>query len=76
MSYAQRKQLSGNRALSIIFTVVVVGSLMYAIVTGLAYNVIKKTVEDLKTSTSSSSRRPRRSRRHRLRTCRRCRRRR
>jgi protein TonB len=49
MSYAQRKQLSGNRTLSIFFTVVVVGSLMYAIVTGLAYNVIKKAAEDLKT---------------------------
>lgn len=49
MSYAQRKQLSGNPTLSIIFTVVVVGGLMYAIVTGLAYNVVKKTVQDLKT---------------------------
>jgi protein TonB len=48
MSYAQRKQLSGNRGLSIFFTVAVVGSLMYAIVTGLAYNVIKKTAQDLK----------------------------
>ena len=49
MSYAQRKQLSGNPTLAIFFTVVVVGSLMYAIVTGLAYNVIKKAAEDLKT---------------------------
>ena len=49
MSYAQRKELSGNRTLSIAFTVAVVGSLMYAIVTGLAYNVIKKTTEELKT---------------------------
>lgn len=49
MSYAQRKQLSGNPTLSIIFTVIVVGGLMYAIVTGLAYNVVKKTVQDLKT---------------------------
>jgi protein TonB len=49
MSYAQRKDLSGNRTLSIVFTVAVVGSLMYAIVTGLAYNVIKKSVQDLKT---------------------------
>jgi protein TonB len=35
--------------MSIVFTVVVVGGLMYAIVTGLAYNVIKKTAQDLKT---------------------------
>jgi len=48
MSYAQRKQLSGNRGVSIFMTVAVVGSLMYAIVTGLAYNVIKKTAQDLK----------------------------
>jgi len=48
MSYAQRKQLSGNPALSIFLTVAVVGSLMYAIVTGLAYDVIKKTAEQLK----------------------------
>ena len=41
MSYAQRKQLSGNRTMSIVFTAVVVGGLMYAIVTGLAYNVVK-----------------------------------
>ncbi|HET7282543.1 MAG TPA: energy transducer TonB [Sphingomicrobium sp.] len=49
MSYAQRKQLSGNPTMAIVMTVAVVGSLMYAIVTGLAYNVIKKTVQDLKT---------------------------
>ena len=48
MSYAQRKQLSGNRGVSIFMTVAVVGSLMYAIVTGLAYDVIKKTAENLK----------------------------
>jgi protein TonB len=49
MSYARKKELSGNRSLAIFFTVAIVGSLMYAIVTGLAYNVIKKSVEDLKT---------------------------
>jgi periplasmic protein TonB len=48
MSYAQRKQLSGNPALSIVLTVLVVGGLLYAIVTGLAYDVIKKSVENLK----------------------------
>jgi hypothetical protein len=49
MSYAQKKELSGNRTLSIVFTIIVVGGLLYAIVTGLAYNVVKKTVQDLKT---------------------------
>ena len=48
MSYAQRKELTGNRTMSIIFTAIVVGGLMYAIVTGLAYNVVKKTAENLK----------------------------
>lgn len=48
MSYAERRQLSGNRTLAWVFTAAVVGSLMYAIVTGLAYNVIKKTAENLK----------------------------
>lgn len=48
MSYAQRKKLSGNPALSVFLTVAVVGSLLYAIVTGLAYDVIKKTAENLK----------------------------
>lgn len=49
MSYAQKKELSGNRTMSITFTVIVVGGLMYAIVTGLAYNVVKKAAENLKT---------------------------
>jgi periplasmic protein TonB len=48
MSYANRKELSGNRSIAIIFTVIVVGGLMYAIVTGLAYNVAKKAAENLK----------------------------
>ena len=48
MSYAQRKTLSGNPILSIVLTVLVVGSLLYTIVTGLAYNVIKQTAENLK----------------------------
>lgn len=48
MSYAQRKELSGNPAVSIFLTVAVVGSLMYAIITGLAFDVIKKTAENLK----------------------------
>jgi protein TonB len=49
MSYAQRKELSGNRTMGAIFTAVVVGGLLYAIVTGLAYNVVKKSIQDLKT---------------------------
>jgi protein TonB len=48
MSYAQRKDLSGNRTLAWIFTIAVVGSLLYAIVTGLAFNVIKKAATNLK----------------------------
>jgi len=48
MSYAQRNNLSGNRTLSIIMTAIVVGGLLFVIVTGLAYNVVKKQVENLK----------------------------
>ena len=48
MAYAQRKELTGNRTVSLVMTALVVGGLMYAIVTGLAYNVIKKTAQDLK----------------------------
>jgi protein TonB len=49
MAYAQRKELSGNRTLAIIFVAILQLGLGYAIVTGLAYNVIKKAAEDLKT---------------------------
>ena len=42
MSYAQRKELSSNRSVSLVMTVVVVASMLYAIVSGLAYNVLKK----------------------------------
>jgi periplasmic protein TonB len=49
MSYAQRREISGNRTLAIIFVVVIQFALGYAIVTGLAYNVIKKAAQDLKT---------------------------
>jgi protein TonB len=48
MSYAQRKELSGNRTVSWVMTAVVFSGLMYAIVTGLAYDVIKKSASDLK----------------------------
>jgi protein TonB len=49
MSYAQRKEISGNRTLAIILVVLIQFGLGYAIVTGLAYNVIKKAAQDLKT---------------------------
>ena len=49
MSYAQRKEISGNRTLAIIMVAVLQFALGYAIVTGLAYNVIKKAAQDLKT---------------------------
>jgi protein TonB len=48
MSYAQRKQLSGNPVVAWILTLSIVGGLLYAIVTGLAYNVVKKGIENLK----------------------------
>jgi protein TonB len=49
MSYAQRKEISGNRTLAIVFVVVIQFAIGYAIITGLAYNVLKKTASDLKT---------------------------
>jgi protein TonB len=49
MSYAQKKEISGNRTLAIIMVVVLQFALGYAIVTGLAFNVIKKAAQDLKT---------------------------
>ncbi len=49
MSYAQRKEISGNRTVAIVIVALVHAVLGYAIVTGLAYNVIKEVAEDLKT---------------------------
>ena len=49
MSYAQRKEISGNRTLAIVLVALIQFGLGYAIVTGLAYNVIKKAAQDLKT---------------------------
>ncbi len=49
MSYAQRKEISGNRTMAIILVALIQLGLGYAIVTGLAYNVIKKAASDLKT---------------------------
>lgn len=48
MSYAQRREISGNRTAAIILVVLIQFGLGYAIVTGLAYNVIKHTAENLK----------------------------
>lgn len=49
MSYAQRKEISGNRTLAIILVVLLQFALGYAIVTGLAFNVIKHAAQNLKT---------------------------
>jgi protein TonB len=49
MSYANRKQMSSNRTAAIIIVALIHIALGYALVTGLAYNVIKKAAEDLKT---------------------------
>ncbi|MEO5973128.1 MAG: energy transducer TonB [Sphingomicrobium sp.] len=49
MSYAQRKQMSSNRTVAIIIVALLHVVLGYALVTGLAYNVMKKAAEDLKT---------------------------
>ena len=49
MSYANRKQMKSNRTLAIVMVALVNGVLGYALVTGLAYNVIKQAAEDLKT---------------------------
>ena len=49
MSYAQKREISGNRTLAIILVCLIQFGLGYAIITGLAYNVIKKAAQDLKT---------------------------
>ena len=49
MSYANRRQMSGNRTVSIVIGALLHVLLGYAIITGLAYNVVKKAAEDLKT---------------------------
>ena len=49
MSYAQRKQMSSNRIMAIIVVALIHVALGYVLVTGLAYNVGKKMIEDLKT---------------------------
>src|SRR6185369_17743825 len=49
MSYANRKQMGSNRTAAIIIVALIHIALGYALVTGLAYNVLKKAAEDLKT---------------------------
>ena len=49
MSYANRKEMSSNRTAAIIIVALIHVALGYALVTGLAYNVIKKAAQDLKT---------------------------
>ena len=48
MSYANRKQMSSNRTASIIVVALLHVVLGWALVTGLAYNVVKKAAEDMK----------------------------
>ncbi len=49
MSYANRKQMSSNRTAAIIIVALIHIALGYALVTGLAYNVIKDAAEKMKT---------------------------
>ena len=49
MAYTNRRQMSSNRTLAIVLVALVNGVLGYALVNGLAYNVIKQAAEDLKT---------------------------
>lgn len=49
MAYANRKQMSSNRTAAIIVVAILHVLLGYALVTGLAYNVLKKATTDLKT---------------------------
>ena len=49
MSYANRKQMRVNRTVAIIVVALIHVVLGYVLVTGLAYNVVKKAAEDLKT---------------------------
>ena len=49
MSYANRRQMSSNRTVAIVIVALLHVLLGYALITGLAYNVIKKAAEDLKT---------------------------
>ena len=48
MSYANRKQLSSNRTVPIIMSALITGLMGYALVSGLAYSVVKEAAEELK----------------------------
>ncbi len=49
MSYANRKQLSSNRTVPIIMSALITGLMGYALVSGLAYSVVKEAADELKT---------------------------
>ena len=49
MSYANRKEMGSNRTAAIIIVALIHVLLGYVLVSGLAYNVVKKAAEDLKT---------------------------
>ena len=49
MSYSRRNQMSSNRTAAIIIVALIHIALGYALVTGLAYNVVKAAAEKMKT---------------------------
>ena len=49
MSYANRKQLSSNRTVPIVMSALITGLMGYALVSGLAYSVVKEAADELKT---------------------------
>src|SRR5690348_5832379 len=49
MSYANRREMGGNKTVPIVIVALIHVALGYALVSGLAYNVVKKAAEDLKT---------------------------
>lgn len=49
MSYANKRQMSSNRTVAIVVVALLHVLLGYALISGLAYNVVKKAAEDLKT---------------------------
>ena len=49
MSYAKRNQLSSNKTVPIVMSALITFILGYALVSGLAYSVVKQAADDLKT---------------------------
>lgn len=49
MSYARKDNLGSNRTVAIFIVAIIHAIVGYALVTGLAYNVVKKAAEELKT---------------------------